>query len=233
MPEAQSKKNSSYLQWFGEILITLGVILMLYVVWQLFVNDPVVSQSQQQQAKEYSIVDHKNPKEFVKMRSNLKQGAVFAKLYVPRFAKDYERLIGQGTFQKITLNVIGVGHYVSTEWPGKPGNFALAAHRTSHGAPFSKIDELRAGDKVWVETNDNWFTYEYRQTAIVEPSDLSVLSDLPPGLTNATKGKSYLTMTSCHPKWSNKQRIVVWFELVKTEPKSGGTPDDLVNAQRQ
>jgi sortase A len=225
-------KRTTFLQWFGEILITLGVILMLYVVWQLFVNDPVVSQSQQQKSKEYSIVEQKNPKEFVKMKSNLKQGAVFAKLYVPRFAKDYERLIGQGTFQKITLNVVGIGHYVSTEWPGKPGNFALAAHRTSHGAPFSKIDELKAGDKVWVETNDNWFTYEYRQTAIVEPSDLSVLSDLPPGLINATRGKSFLTMTSCHPKWSNKQRIVVWFELVNTQARDQGKPFDLLEAQR-
>ena len=232
MSRSNPKRSSLFLQWFGEILITIGLILMLYVVWQLFVNDPVVSQNQQQQAEQYSNVEQQHPKEFVKMKGNLKQGAVFAKLYVPRFEKDYERLIGQGTFQKITLNVVGIGHYVSSRWPGEPGNFALAAHRTSHGAPFSKIDTLKAGDKVWVETNENWFTYEYRQTAIVEPTDTSVLRDLPPGLTNAKKGKSYLTMTSCHPKWSNKQRIVVWFELVNTQTKDLGKPADLIEAQR-
>jgi sortase A len=232
MFEVKKEKQTSYLQWFGEILITLGAILMLYVVWQLFVNDPVVSQSQQQQAKEYSIVEQKNSKEFVKMRTNLKQGAVFAKIYVPRFAKDYERLIGQGTFQKVTLNVVGVGHYVSSDWPGEAGNFAVAAHRTSHGAPFADIDRLKAGDKVWVKTNDSWFTYEYRQTKIVKPSEIGVIDDLPKGLTGAIAGGKYMTMTSCHPKWTNQQRIIVWLELVKTDPKSVGKPFELLEAQR-
>ena len=205
---------------------------MLYVVWQVYVNDPIQNSSQQNQSIEYSTQSEIEKKNFVEMRLNLKQGAVFAKIYVPRFGKNYERLIGQGTFQKTTLNVIGVGHYVSSEWPGEAGNFAIAAHRTSHGAPFAKIDTLKAGDKVWIETNDKWFTYEYLQTAIVDPTQVGVINNVPVGLENAIEGGHYLTMTSCHPKWSNKQRIVVWMSLVQTSDKAQGKPVALIDAQK-
>jgi len=225
-------KKPSLIQVVGELLITAGAVLMLYVFWQLFVNDPVVSEVHQRQSQEYSIKDAPQSKEFVAIKPNLRQAAVFAKLYVPKFGKDYERLIGQGTFQKVTLNVVGVGHYVYSDWPGEEGNFAVAAHRTSHGAPFADIDRLKAGDKVWVETNDSWFTYEYRQTKIVKPSEIGVIDDLPKGLTGAIAGGKYMTMTSCHPKWTNQQRIIVWLELVKTDPKSVGKPFELLEAQR-
>ena len=229
---AKHIKRPGTLQIIGESLITAGIILLLYVVWQLFINDPVVSNNQQHLSKQYANEQTQVMKQFADQTKNLKQGKVFAKLYVPRFGKDYERVIGQGTFQKITLNVVGVGHYLSSEWPGQTGNFAVAAHRTSHGAPFSNIDKLTAGDKVWVETNDNWFTYEYRQTKIVDPSDVGVIQNVPVGLSNANKSGYYMTMTSCHPKWSNRQRIVVWLELVNTQPKGLGKPQDLIEAQK-
>ena len=227
-----SKKSANFLQVLGEMLITAGLVLLLYVVWQVCVNDPIQNNSQQKLSTEYSTQSEIEKKNFVEMRPNLKQGAVFAKIYVPRFGKNYERLIGQGTFQKTTLNVIGVGHYVSSEWPGEAGNFALAAHRTSHGAPFANIDTLKAGDKVWIETNDQWFTYEYRQTAIVDPTQVGVINNVPEGFLNAREGGHYLTMTSCHPKWSNKQRIVVWMALVQTSDKSQGKPVALIEAQK-
>lgn len=232
MGREKRTKSPRVLQLIGELLITFGAILLLYVFWQIAINDPVVGSRQQDQSAQYSSSEKPKAKDFVNIQKNLKQGAVFAKIYVPRFEKNYERLIGQGTLQKVTLNPIGVGHYISTEWPGEQGNFAVAAHRTSHGAPFSKIDTLKIGDKVWIETNDLWFTYEYRQTEIVDPSDLSVLTDTPNGLNNVKAGGSYMTMTSCHPKWSNKQRIVVWLELVNTQSKTLGIPTDLIEAQK-
>ncbi|MFM2024906.1 MAG: hypothetical protein RLZZ56_919 [Actinomycetota bacterium] len=227
-----TKKSTTLLQVLGELFISAGLVLMLYVVWQVYVNDPIQNNVQQKQSFEYSTKSEIEKKRFVEMRPNLKQGAVFAKIYVPRFGKNYERLIGQGTFQKTTLNVIGVGHYVSSEWPGEVGNFALAAHRTSHGAPFANIDTLKAGDRVWIETNDKWFTYEYRQTAIVDPTQVGVINDVPNGLENAIEGGHYLTMTSCHPKWSNKQRIVVWMSLIQTIDRNQGKPVALIEAQK-
>lgn len=227
------------LEAIGELFITLGVILLLYVFWQLSINDPVVSETQQTKADNYTSTPTpgtdvtEEVKQFDDIRPNLKQGSVFAKVFIPRFGKAYSRLVGQGTLQKVTLNPIGVGHYRTSEWPGEIGNFAVAAHRTSHGAPFGKIDTLTTGDRVWVETNETWFTYEYRQTKIVKPTALGVITNVPKGLVGAIAGGKYMTMTSCHPKWSNDQRIVVWLELVGTQEASLGLPLDLVRAQTQ
>lgn len=215
----------------GEILITLGMILLLYVGWQVFVSDPVFAKQQQYQAERFVPSTTTLKPEFSKISDKLAQGKVFGKIYVPRFKNDYVRLIGQGTFQAVTLNKIGPGHYLSSQWPGQEGNFAIAAHRTSHGAPFNKIDTLKVGDKVYVETNDSWFTYEYRETAIVEPTRVGVIAKVPQGMTGAHKGGKYMTMTSCHPKWSNKQRIVVWLELVDSQPHSAGIPTELGKAR--
>ena len=66
---------------------------------------------------------------------------------------------------------------------------------------------------TYIETNDGWFTYTYRQTAIVEPTAVEVIEKVPVGLDGSHAGGYYMTMTSCHPKWSNKQRIIVWLEL--------------------
>ena len=233
MVRGKRVKPPTVVQVFGEVLITIGVVLMLYVVWQLFVNDPIVGSSQQLKAQQFVADKSPNSKPFIEMKPNLKQGAVFAKLHVPRLGKDYERLVGEGTFQKVTLNVVGVGHYITSEWPGAVGNFAVAAHRTSHGAPFADIDKLQTGDRVWVETNDSWFTYEYRRTKIVHPSEIGVIENVPEGLAGAKSGGKYMTMTSCHPKWSNEQRIVVWLELVKEESKSSGMPADLLEEKRR
>ena len=209
---AKHRRTLDVVGVLGEILITAGVLILLYVVWQLGVNDPVVSNVQQQQAQQVPISTPAKD-QFEDAKSDLKQGKVFGKIYIPRFSNDYVRLIGQGTLQNVTLNKIGVGHYVRSQWPGQEGNFAVAAHRTSHGAPFNKIDTLSTGDNVYIETNDGWFTYTYRQTAIVEPTAIEVIDKVPAGMFGAKKGGHYMTMTSCHPKWSNKQRIIVWLEL--------------------
>jgi len=233
MASGRRVKPPTFVQLLGEVLITIGAVLMLYVVWQVFVNDPIVGSVQQEKAKQFAADKSSTAKPFIEITPNLKQGAVFAKMHVPRFGKDYERLVGEGTFQKVTLNIVGVGHYVTSEWPGEVGNFAVAAHRTSHGAPFADIDQLQNGDRIWVETNDSWFTYEYRQTKIVSPMDIGVIDNLPQGLDGAVYGGKYMTMTSCHPKWSNDQRIVVWLELVETNAKSRGMPADLLEEKRR
>ena len=224
----------SLLNVIGEILITAGVILMLFVFWQMNLNDPIVSAKQEQTAKTYIQPKHTAAKPFTTIKSGMKQGKVFARLYVPRFAKTYQRLIGQGTLQAITLNKIGPGHYIQSQWPGKVGNFAIAAHRNSHGAPFDKIDKLTTGDLVFVETNTTWFEYEYRQTKVVDPTDIDVISKVPTEFIGAHVGGKYMTMTSCHPKWTaNQRRMVVWLELVAQQPTSIGMPGDLVKLQSQ
>ena len=110
----------------------------------------------------------------------------------------------------------GPGHYGSTPLPGQPGNAAIAGHRTTYGAPFGRIDELAPGDRIIVETLQGTFVYRVVQHSddlagrgighsIVAPSAVEVLDDY---------GDNRLTLTSCHPKYSSRQRIVVQATLV-------------------
>jgi sortase A len=97
----------------------------------------------------------------------------------------------------------GPGHFPETPLPGQYGNAAIAGHRTTHGQPFNRIDELQVGDTIVVETVVGRYTYVVTGQIIVSPNDYQlVIPTIDP--TVAT-----LTLTSCHPKFSAKQRIVV------------------------
>ncbi len=97
----------------------------------------------------------------------------------------------------------GPGHFPETPLPGQYGNSAIAGHRTTHGQPFNRIDEVQVGDDVVVETIVGRYTYVVTGQVIVSPNDYQlVIPTLDP--TTAT-----LTLTSCHPKFSARQRIVV------------------------
>ena len=99
----------------------------------------------------------------------------------------------------------GVGHYPDTPLPGQQGNAAIAGHRTTYGAPFYRVDELEVGDEIKITTLQGTFVYRVTGQSIVAPSDYSVVANQP--------GKVMLTLTSCHPRYSAKQRIIVTAEL--------------------
>ncbi len=104
----------------------------------------------------------------------------------------------------------GPGHYPGTGMPGQPGNFAVAGHRTTYGAPFFHLDRLQAGDQAQVtDRSGARHVYEVVEQRIVRPSDRSVLSRDPLG-----GGRPTLTLTTCNPRFSNRQRLVVFAELV-------------------
>ncbi|MCB0995950.1 MAG: class E sortase, partial [Acidimicrobiales bacterium] len=108
----------------------------------------------------------------------------------------------------------GPGHYPSTPLPGQPGNAAIAGHRTTYGAPFNRIDELKPGDEILIETVQGVFTYKVVPQSdgtghfVVSPDRVEVLSQDNAQYTNR------LTLTACHPKYSAAQRIIVVAELV-------------------
>ncbi|OWY63039.1 hypothetical protein B7486_55225, partial [cyanobacterium TDX16] len=99
----------------------------------------------------------------------------------------------------------GPGHYQGTPYPGQAGNVAIAGHRTTYGQPFHNVDQLKAGDEIILTTAQGEFTYEYRETQIVDPSQVEVIQD---------QGDNRLTLTACHPKYSARQRIVISAALV-------------------
>jgi sortase A len=100
----------------------------------------------------------------------------------------------------------GAGHMPSTPLPGQPGNSVISGHRTTYGAPFHEFDQLSPGDTIEVETGLGVHTYEVRETIIVRPTEIWV--------TEQREG-AWLTLTTCHPKFSARQRLVVFAELVE------------------
>ena len=98
----------------------------------------------------------------------------------------------------------GPGHYPTTPMPGQPGNAAIAGHRTTYGAPFYRTDELVPGDLIQVTTRQGEFTYEVREKKIVRPTQNEVLDP---------SEENLLTLTTCHPRFSAAQRLIIVAEL--------------------
>ncbi|MHB1519254.1 MAG: class E sortase [Acidimicrobiales bacterium] len=95
----------------------------------------------------------------------------------------------------------GPGHYPGTPLPGQPGNASIAGHRTTYAAPFYDLNVLRPGDYLYVRTTEGLFRYSVIRSHIVAPSDVAVLDSAP--------AMSTLTLTTCNPRYSASQRLVV------------------------
>ena len=122
----------------------------------------------------------------------------------------------------------GPGHYPESPFPGQAGNAAIAGHRTTYGAPFGNIDQLRPGDEIEIATLQGDFTYLVRETIIVRPSDVHVLNT---GFWDFDRDGSpepnVLTLTACHPKYSARERIIVGAELVGDPAPPTPRPDNV------
>jgi len=99
----------------------------------------------------------------------------------------------------------GAGHYPATPLPGQPGNASIAGHRTTYGAPFYDLDVLVPGDTIEVETALGISVYEVRESVIVRPTEIWVTQDRP---------GAWLTLTTCNPRFSSSQRLVIFAEMV-------------------
>ena len=125
-------------------------------------------------------------------------GEVVAQLQIPSIDVDFFVVSGVGV-EDLRL---GPGHFSDTPLPGQVGNSAIAGHRTTYGQPFHDLDQLSAGDDIIITTAYGTFTYQVNTLRVVEPTEYSVVSTTDP--TTAT-----LTLTTCHPKWSAAQRLIV------------------------
>ena len=150
----------------------------------------------------------------VRYRRGLKAGDPIGRLRVPRI--DLDRLVQQGVGGRLALDPdgdrallrSGPVHYAVTPLPGLGEPFAVAGHRTTYGAPFFKLDKLRPGDRIFVDTPYGKFRYAVAKTTTVDPTDISVLSDRGYGL----------VLTTCTPPYSAEHRLIVWAKLEKARP---------------
>ena len=230
---AKHRNRSGFIVWLGRGLIACGLVLSCYAAWSYWGADYFYAQTQGDLAKQYSAAQPSTSpaspvsKRFVDVARATHLADIFGRIYIPRLGDGYSRLVAEGVRWHPVLNDIGIGHYPHSQMPGEVGNFAVAAHRGGFGGAFKNIHRLRAGDHVYVETNDGWFSYAYRQTKIVKPNDVDVIAAVPRELLGAEVGGRYLTLTSCNPIFVNTTRIIVWLELDATSTLAQGVPQAL------
>ncbi|MFE9771210.1 class E sortase [Streptomyces sp. NPDC005931] len=212
----------------GEVFITTGVLMLLFVTYQLWWTNV---RAQAQAGKEASDLQNdwangkRNPGAF-------EPGQGFALLHIPTL--DVVVPIAEGISSKKVLDRGMVGHYaegaLKTAMPdAKTGNFGLAGHRNTHGEPFRYINRLEPGDPIVVETQDKYFVYKMASMLpVTSPSNVSVLEPVPKGSGFTAPGR-YITLTTCTPEFTSKYRLIVWGKMVEERPRSKGKPDALVS----
>jgi sortase A len=201
------------------------VLLVLFVAWQLVWTDVVADAEMDQEVASLQASFADPASTDVPSLRDVKFGQAFAIVRIPQFGLKYARPLYEGTTRDVLMH--GIGHYATTALPGEVGNFAVAGHRTTYGKPFNRIDELRTGDVVIVETRETWFVYRVSSTEVVAPSRSDVLLPVP-GQPGAPAGEELLTMTSCHPEFSSRERYVVHATLDTTYPHAQDLPADLL-----
>lgn len=232
-PRARRRKVS-VVGVLGELLITAGVFVLLFLGWSLWFNDIVVGNQLRDESVAQSstwqgnasTAEEGTPEEPPVTRKPGGTGEVFGLMIVPRFGDDYYVPIAEGTGTAAVLNKGQIGHYPTSSMPGAVGNFAVAAHRTSYGASFNGVSNLRTGDPIYIETKDGWYTYIFRNLEYVRPTGVGVIAPVPQN-DGAAPGDRILTMTSCNPLFSAAERIIAYSVYDSFTPRSDGPPEQI------
>ncbi|WP_436494406.1 class E sortase [Actinokineospora sp. HUAS TT18] len=267
-PRRRSSPGLTAVRTVGELLITAGLVVLLFVVYEVWITDLISAEKQAEvttalddEWKDPAAPDPERVEHF-----SFADGEGIAKLYVPALGSDYKFTIVEGTSEK-NLEV-GPGHYKTSAPPGGAGNFAVAGHRVGKGAPFNDLDLLESCDAIVVETRGNWYVYRLLPTTadaknwaaraadprcagaegsakvepltgeyaaavgrhIVTPRDSGVVAPVPgnpAAKTPPDQRRKLITLTTCHPKFSNRQRMILHGVLVRTQAKDPANPSAI------
>ncbi|MDI9892476.1 class E sortase [Microbacterium sp. IEGM 1404] len=235
----QRRRRVTVLGVIGDLLLTAGVVVLLFVGWQLWIGDAIIGAQFKSAAgaltEEWAAApvapspsaspDGSGPVEAPAL-AQPGNGEVFGVLRVPRLGPDYQFKLAGGVSASVTLDPIGIGHYPDTAMPGQQGNFAIAGHRGSHGAPFADLPSLRIGDAVVVETPDGWYTYRFRNLEYVRPDGVEVLLPTPQQPEVQATDK-LITMTTCSPRYGSAERAIAYGVFESFTPRADGPPASL------
>lgn len=235
--EAQKRRpRVSVVGVLGELLITAGVVVLMFLGWQIWINDLIVGEQQNHEAAQLSQTWNKGeatvaapperpdpgPPLIATAPGNAER---FATLIIPRFGADYTRPIAEGVGVDDVL-AYGIGHYPGTAMPGDVGNFAVAGHRTGWGAPLADIVNLQVGDNIYIETADGWYQYVYRSMEYVMPTGVEVLEPVPQLVGQAPTDR-LITITSCNPPLTAAERVIAYGVYETWYPRAGGPPAEI------
>ncbi len=222
-PYAAGVRLAKMLGGIGRVLIWTGVIILLFVAYQLWGTNIAEARAQGDLESEFEsllveapdpttpITPTSEPTDDTTTTTNStipegllelpEAGDAMARIEIPEIGLD--KIVVEGVSRNDLKK--GPGHYPDTPFPGQPGNASIAGHRTTYGAPFHRIDELEVDDEIVVTTLQGRFIYQVIGQEIVSPTAIEVVDD---------KGDDRLTLTSCHPKYSARQRIIVSAVLI-------------------
>ncbi|MHA7984723.1 class E sortase [Rathayibacter sp. CAU 1779] len=245
---ASPRRKVSVIGVIGELLVTAGVLVLLFIGWQTWWQSSVLASQQNsaaaEQSKKFLDQAKDSPTPTPKPTPTPGSTAVnygdppvmkapgaaqsFAVIYVPRFGADWKRTIRETVDVESVLNSYnaGVGHYSNTAMPGAVGNFAIAAHDTGYGNTFIDVSKLQVGDKIYIQTKDGYYTYQFRNMEYIRPTTVQVLYSVPQ-VKDAQPGDRYITMTTCNPPYHAQERIAAFGVLDSWQPLSAGPPKEI------
>ena len=201
---ASPGRISRLIDFLGRTMIVAGLLLLSFVAYQLWGTGIVEGRSQTAIAKQ-----------FVKPQPIQPQlGGLVGRITIPSIG--VSKYVVAGVRLKDLER--GPGLFPGSPMPGQKGNVAIAGHRTTFGAPFSRIDELRGNERIVLESKDGTFTYIVNgEPKIVLATDTAVAKTTNPDI-------AIITLVSCYPKWTSTKRIVVVATLDSTVLPLPATP---------
>ena len=190
------------LRFVASVMMVSGTLLIadaaVTLVWQEPISAYVADRNQGELRKAFF-----DPPRRVIRRQPLKGDAI-ARITIPGIG--LSEYVVEGT--DVASLRKGPGHYPDTPLPGEPGTTAIAGHRTTYGAPFREIDQLRRGERITIDMPDGRFVYAVERTKIVDDQDLSVLDRV---------RHERLVLSACHPLYSAAERIIVFGRFLRRE----------------
>jgi sortase A len=240
---SRPRSRATFASVLGELLLTAGVVVLLFVAWQMWIGDIIIAAQKNEEGAAVSAEWAAGPAPAPPPLVEADDGTTYyepvipahpadteqlGQMLIPRFGADYNFGVYGGTTRARTLDKLGIGIYTDSKMPGEVGNFALAGHRTTWGKPFNQLDKLQINDAIVVETADGWYTYRFRTLEYVKPTQTEVLADVPqmPGVAT---GERYITLTACSPLYSLAERIVAYGVFESFQPRAEGPPKALTD----
>lgn len=205
----------------AELALTAGFVLLLFAFYLLIWTNHRTAAAQENLLAEFrqTTTDGKSAS-----TAKPDPGDGVAVLHIPRLGKDWETVVVEGTEVSDLRN--GPGRFSDSAMPGKKGNFAVAGHRATHGEPFADLDKMEEGDRIVVETHDEWLVYRVAWSQIVPPTTMELLAPVP-GHPGQKAKQSFMTLITCHPRWGSTERLAVGAQLVERREAEAGPPQDI------
>lgn len=225
----------------GELLITAGLLIFLFIIWQVWWTDIGARAEQDRIVTAFQdtapplpekviepdqVQDYGDPPVLDRASLTVDTNDLWGVMHIPAFGDDFQVGIAEGVSLADVLDKGSLGHYPQTQLPGELGNVALAGHRQTYGAPLKNQPDLVEGDPLVIETRDAWYVYKVTGHEVVLPSQIDVIAPVP-GHPDETPTESMLTLTTCHPPFVSNERWITYAQLDYWIPRDAGVPKEL------